>query len=171
MPVARPAPSVSSRGIRILGSSIRIVLCLTKVRKSRMGPKPDCVQSGKTFRPLKVSLRHQRQCKESANLSLLRVCRTAACLSGGSSSAKIVHKTKYRTRKDSVFSDRAIVMTYRPFMRSYSWASRSSRPRISMLSAVMWGCGSALSATSSVVSPERTSTPIAPALWAICTSV
>lgn len=50
-------------------------------------------------------------------------------------------------------------------------ASRISRPSTSMLSAVMCGCGSALSATSSVVSPESTSTPIALALWAIATSV
>lgn len=95
-----------------------------------------------------------------------------------------------RFRKDSVFPDSAIVVAYQAFLfaplraadrrrdvRSWSsgcrylFASRISSPSTSMLSAVIWGCGSALSATSSVVSPESTSTPIAPALWAIWTSV
>ena len=35
-----------------------------------MGPKPDCMQSGKTFRLLKVSLRHQRRCKPRAEANL-----------------------------------------------------------------------------------------------------
>lgn len=59
--VARPAPSVSSRGMRILCSSIRIVfVCLANTQQT------------------------------------VRVA--------GFSTAKIMHKTKYRTRKDSVFS-------------------------------------------------------------------
>ena len=99
--------------------------------------------------------------------------------------AKIAKDAKNRASKDPVFSDRAIVITYWTLLdvlfrrlpgrsvppSGYLCASRISSPNTSMLSAVMWGCGSAWSATSSVVSPESTSTPIAPALWAIWTSV
>ncbi len=56
-------------------------------------------------------------------------------------------------------------------LRYYECASAINSPNTPMLSQIIWGCLSALSATSSVVSPESTRTPMAAALCAISMSV